>query len=256
MKISEAISSIEELAPLTAQDSWDNSGIQVMPTDTAVTGALLAIDITEAVIDEATELNCNLVISHHPLIFGGVKHIDQSDATGRIILKAIRNGITIYSSHTSIDRVPDGVSGRMCNKLALKNTTLLEGDELGYGMIGELDEPMEEKDFLPMVKKTFGNGPIRHSDLTGKSISKVAVCGGSGASFIEKAIKAGADAYICGDLKHHDYFRAEGKLILVDVNHFESEQFTKELFFEQLSKKNCKFAIHFAKNDKSPIHLI
>lgn len=254
--LKEIIATIEEIAPLTLQEEWDNSGWQVGPLTKEATAALLCVDVTPAVIDEAIERKCNLIISHHPLIFSGLKKINPDDATSGIIIKAIRHGISIYSSHTAMDRSAFGVSAKMCEKLNLKNCTFLDnpGGDAGLGMIGECDREYSEEEFLKKVKDRFGCQSIRYSDLCGRRVRKVAVCGGSGASFIEDAIRLDADIYVTADVKYHNYFTALGKLVVADIGHFESEQFTKEIFFDTISKKFPKFALLYSKMGISPVN--
>lgn len=247
---------IEEVAPLNLQEEWDNCGWQVGPLAEMAHGALLCIDVTPDVIDEAIAKRCNLIISHHPLIFSGLKKLSPADTTASLVIKAIQNRVSIYSSHTAMDRTADGVSGMMCRKLGLKSCTILdnpEGNE-GFGMIGDTDLPYPEDEYLEMLKKVFGCQSIRHSDLRGKSIKRVAVCGGSGAFLIDEAMRQGADIFVTADVKYHQYFSSLGKMIIADIGHFESEQFTKEIFFNIISKKFPKFALYFSETGKSPIN--
>lgn len=246
---------IEDFAPPALQESWDNSGMQIDNSGREIAGVLVCLDITEAVLDEAVANGCNMVVSHHPLLFAGLKRIDDSNCTGRCVAKAIKNDIAIYSSHTCMDKIADGVSGRMCRKLGLRDCSILEehGPGTGFGMAGLLPDALSGQDFLSLVKNIFRAGSIRHSPFTGKAIRKVAVCGGSGAFLIDRAIEIKADAYICGDIKYHDFFKAENRILLADIGHYESEQYTKEIFFELLSKKNDKFAVRFSERDRNPV---
>lgn len=238
------------------QEEWDNCGWQVGPLTEEATAALLCIDVTPAVLDEAIAKGCNLIISHHPLIFSGLKKLSPADTTASIVIKAIQNGISIYSSHTAMDRASDGVSGMMCYKLGLTDCTILDNPEAteGLGMIGCTTVPYSEKEYLSIVKETFGCQSIRYSELRGKEIKRVAVCGGSGAYLIEEAMRQGADIFITADVKYHQYFASLGKMIVADIGHFESEQFTKEIFFNIISKKIPKFALYFSETGKSPIN--
>lgn len=259
MKISEAVREIETFAPLHLQESYDNSGYICGNPEELITGILLAIDITEQVIDEAIEKNCNLIISHHPLIFKGIKKLIPTNYINRCLIKAIKNNITIYAAHTNIDSVSNGVSMTMAEKLNLQNTTVLcpkdeQGD--GLGLIGELPQSVPALELLQTIKQQFKCQAIRHSSICKKEIKTVAVCGGSGAEFIELAINANADIYITGDIKHHDWFRAEDKIIIADIGHYESEQYTKELFYSILTKKITNFAVHYSQTDKSPVSVL
>lgn len=247
---------IEQTAPLRLQEEWDNCGWQVGPLTEEATGALLCVDVTPEVLDEAIAKGCNLIVSHHPLIFSGLRKISPADETTSLVIKAIRNNISIYSSHTAMDRTPQGVSGMMCSKLGLKECVILDNPDgtEGLGMIGFTDRPYSEKEYLELVKNTFGCQSIRYSDLRGRDIRKVAVCGGSGASLIDEALNQGADIFITADVKYHQYFSSLGKMIIADIGHFESEQFTKEIFFNIISKKLPTFALYFSETGKSPIN--
>lgn len=259
MKIAEIIKEIENYAPLHLQESYDNSGYMCGDPNDNICGILLAIDITEQVINEAIEKNCNLIISHHPLIFRGIKQLTPNNYINRCLIKAIKNGITIYSAHTNIDSVINGVSMTMAERLELQNTApLLPKDENGngLGLIGELECPVPAIEFLKRAKDSFNCNIIKHSHLCKDFIKRVAVCGGSGAEFIERAIEANADIYITGDIKHHDWFRNEDKIILADIGHYESEQFTKELFYSILTKKITNFAVLYSQTDKSPVSVL
>lgn len=256
MKLIDLANIIEETAPLRLQEEWDNSGWQVGPLEEDVKGVLLCVDVTSDVIDEAIELGCNVIISHHPLIFSGLKKLQLSEQTSAMVIKAIQKGISIYSSHTAMDRAFDGVSGRMCCKLGLTDCKILDNPDSaeGLGMIGNTDRPYTEMDFLEKVKNVFNCKSIRYSELRGKIVQRVAVCGGSGAFLTESAMGQGADVFVTADVKYHQYFSSLGKMIIADIGHFESEQFTKEIFFDTISKKIPNFAIHFSKKGKSPIN--
>jgi putative NIF3 family GTP cyclohydrolase 1 type 2 len=167
----------------------------------------------------------------------------------------IVNNIAIYCNHTPIDKVQGGVSWTLAQKLGLQNISYLQTDGMAsYGAIGNLQHPLSHNDFISLLKNTFGLTYVRCSEPLNNPISNVAVCGGSGAFLIDDAIKAGADAFICGDIKHHEFYKAEQKILLADIGHFESEIATKEIFFSILSKKIPTFVVHLSENDKSPIY--
>ena len=360
--ISEITAVIEEFAPLALQESYDNAGLLIGDKSRSVTGVLVTLDITEAVIDEATRHNCNLIISHHPLIFRGLKKITGQDFIQRSIIKAIRNDIAIYSAHTNIDNVKNGVNGRIADKIGLINRRILqpksdfllklityvpheqlekvrqalfnagaghigeydscsfstEGtgtfrpnenanpfvgeknqlhaeaetrievvlpkylknkvlasliqahpyeepafdfiplantwNNVGAGMIGELEQEMDEVEFLEHLKNQFSLDVIRHSPLCGRKIKKVSLCGGSGSEFLRDGIALDADVYISGDFKYHDFFDAEDKILIADIGHYESEQFTKDIFFEIITKKIPNFAVRISKVNTNPIN--
>ncbi len=181
---------IEDFAPPALQESWDNSGMQIDNSGREIAGVLVCLDVTETVLDEAVENGCNMVVSHHPLLFAGLKRIDDSNCTGRCVAKAIKNDIAIYSSHTCMDKIADGVSGRMCRKLGLRDCSLLEelGPGTGFGMAGLLPDALSGQDFLSLVKNIFRAGSIRHSPFTGKARRKVAGCGRSGGVLIDRGV--------------------------------------------------------------------
>ncbi len=350
MKIHDIISLLQQIAPLAYAEDFDNTGLLVGNEEAEVTGILVALDTLEAVVEEAVNKDCNLIVSFHPIIFSGLKKLTGRTYVERVVEKAIKNDISIFSIHTALDNQWNGVNAMICEKLKLKNRVILlpkkdsikklvtyvpeqeadavrnamfeagagnignysncsfntdgkgsfnpgedanptsgeigkthfEGEvrieltyhkhlerkvlqalfsshsyeevayeittlensnqKLGMGMLGELNAELDEKAFLKHLKDTFGTGCIRHSKFTGKMIRKVAVLGGSGSFAIDAAIGAGADVFVTSDLKYHDFFKAEGRILLADIGHYESEQFTKELIVNALTKKITNFA--------------
>jgi|WetSurMetagenome_2_1015567.scaffolds.fasta_scaffold160877_2 dinuclear metal center YbgI/SA1388 family protein len=361
LKLKEIAVYLESIAPLTFQESYDNSGLQIGSPDLEVNSALLSVDVTEEVLDEAIHLDCNLIISHHPIIFSGLKSITGKNNSERAIIKAIKNNIALYAAHTNFDAVLQGVNSKICEKLNVKECKILqpsagnlkklvvfipkehaekvrtaifeagagqignydscsynvEGlgsfkagentnpfvgqkgvlhfekeirfetifpqylqhnilnalfqthpyEEVAYdvypienkfpgagmGMVGYLESPEAEEDFLQKLKKTFHSKIIKHTRLTGRLIKKVAVCGGSGSFLIRDAIAQNADIFVTGDLKYHQFFDAELKIVIADIGHYESEQFTKELFYELLIKKFPKFAVRLSEVNTNPV---
>jgi dinuclear metal center YbgI/SA1388 family protein len=246
---------LNEFAPLSLQDSWDNSGLQIDNNNAEVTGVLVCFDITEKSLQEAIDKHCNVIVAHHPLLFHGLKQIGNDAYIERCVRMAIVHNIAIYCNHTPLDKVQDGISWKLGEKLGLQNLTYLQTDGIAsYGTMGEFSTPLSEKDFINLLKSTFGLTYVRCSEPLNKAISKVALCGGSGAFLIDDALKAGADAFVCGDIKHHEFYKAEQKILLADIGHFESEIATKEIFFSILSKKIPTFVVHLSENDKSPIY--
>ena len=257
MTTHELCAAIEAFAPLSLQDNWDNSGLQIDNNNAEVTGVLICLDITEKSIQEAMDKGCNVIVAHHPLIFAPIKKIGNENYVERCISKAISNGIAIYANHTPIDKVKGGSSWLVGEQLGLQDCTYLQTeDAASYGIVGNLPTTMTSQSFIDYVKQQLGLTMVRCSEPTLPTIERVAICGGSGAFLINSAKQAGAQAYICGDLKHHEYFQAEGKLLLMDVGHFESEIATKEIFFSILSKKIPTFVVHLSENDKSPIYCL
>ncbi len=258
MKIKEIVSALERFAPLPLQDSFDNAGLQVGVTDAEATGALLCLDVTEAVIDEAVVLGHNLVISHHPLLFHGVKSVTDRDYVGRCLLKAISNGITLYAAHTNLDNAPGGVNFAIAAKLGLEDVRFLapsagEGQEGGSGVIGTLPEWMTETDFLRRVKKVFEVGCVKHSRMMGRQIRTVAVCGGAGSFLIPNAVSAAADAFLTGEIRYHEYFGREKEILLAEIGHYESEQYTRQLLADILQAQCPKLKVDITKINTNPI---
>jgi len=361
MKIKEIVHFLETVAPPALQESYDNAGLIVGDPEAEVSSALVTIDVTEDVVDEAIENNAGIIIAHHPVVFSGLKKITGRNYVERTVLKAIKNEIAVYAAHTNLDAVTGGVNSKICEKLGLKNCRVLqpvagqlkklitfipaeaaekvrtaifdagaghignydycgynlEGtgsfragensnpfvgekgevhyeneirfetifpgwlqgkiikalidshpyeevaydiyplenryEKAGMGMVGELENALPETDFLGLLKKTFGTGSIKHTALRGKNVSKVAVCGGAGSFLLNQAIAAKADVFVSGDFKYHQFFDAENKIVIADVGHYESEQFTKELFYELLTKKFPKFAVRFSEVKTNPV---
>ena len=264
IKVSDVLNYITDVAPICWQESYDNSGLLVGNPDALVDKVLITLDVTEKVVDEAIENSIRLIISHHPLIFKGLKNILFDDTTGRIITKAIKNDISIAAMHTNVDNSFYGVNHVLAEKLGLKDlrilhpveTLELEGPEsqVGSGMIGMFEEEMTENDFLKLVKDKLSVAVIRHTELLNRPIRKVAVCGGSGSFLINDAKRCMADAYITADIKYHDFFNADNEILIVDAGHFETEQFTKQLFADIILKKNPKFAVRISKVNTNSVN--
>ncbi len=364
MKIKEVTNYLEKLAPLQYAEDFDNVGLLVGSYDSEISGVLVTLDTLEETVDEAIEKNCNLIVSFHPIIFGGLKKLNGNNYVERVVLKAIKNDIAIYATHTALDNSNNGVSAKMCEVLGLSNNKILipkkgiikklttyvptenaitlrealfnagagnignydncsfniegngtyRGNEnsnpvigkkgvlhteketqisiifesknenailkalhenhpyeevayeivetenihqnIGMGMIGELPTEMEEKDFLLFLKQAMKTDCVRHSSFIDKKIKKVAVLGGSGSFAISNAKKAGADAYVSADFKYHEFFKAENSILLADIGHYESEQFTKNLLVDYLTKKFTNFAIILSEKSTNPIYYI
>lgn len=363
MQVQDIIQAIEAYAPPTYQEGYDNSGLQVGDRQATVTGVLLSLDVTEAILEEAIERGCNMVVAHHPLIFSGLKSLTGKNYVERIVAKAIKNDIHLYAAHTNLDNMPNGVNAKIAQKLGLQNTRILApmsgtiyklytyapqkdadkvrealfaagagaiGDykecsfstvgtgtfrpsegtnptigtaggsreavqeekvevivekhnksqiikalfaahpyeevayeliplansnqNLGAGMVGELAEPMESKAFLAYLKDKMQTDCIRHTHLVSDKVRTIAVCGGSGSFLLGNAIGAGADVFITGDYKYHQFFDAEGKIVIADIGHYESEQFTSEIFKEILTEKFPNFATLLSNLSTNPIN--
>lgn len=237
MTIGKIIDALEGFAPLPLQDDFDNSGLQVGLTETEATGALLCLDVTEAVVKEAIATGCNLIISHHPLLFSPLKSITNTNYIGRCVIEAIKNNITIYSAHTNLDNAAEGVNKQIANSLGLVNTKPLQdkGNGNGAGIIGDLPNSISEQQLLKQLQELFKVPAIKHNGELGRSISKVALCGGSGAFLIPDAVAMGADIFITGEIGYHRMFDYDGRIKLAELGHYESEQFTIELLYNKLN---------------------
>lgn len=362
MKLVDITNFLETIAPLNYQEDYDNSGLIVgQPTD-EISSALVALDCTEQIVDEAIAKKCNLIITHHPIVFKGLKKFNGNTYVERVVLKAIKNNIALYAIHTNLDHVLNGVNAVICDKLGLHQTQILspkgnllkklvtfcptaqanqvrnaifaagagnignysecsfnaEGlgtfksgdgtnpyvgeigqqhqeaevrietifkvqderkvlaalfknhpyeevaydiypltnklDTVGAGMLGCLPQEMEALDFLHLVKEKMLAKVIRHTAILPKKIKKVAVCGGSGSFLLNEAMAAGADAFITADFKYHEFFDAENKLIICDIGHYETEQFTSNLLIENIQEKFPNFAIRLTEHNTNPIN--
>ena len=251
------MNALERFAPLPLQYGFDNAGLQIGLTEMEATGALLCLDVTESVIDEALALGFNLIISHHPLLFKGLKCISGQTYIERCVLKAIKNDIAIYSAHTNLDNAPEGVNYKIAEKIGLQDIKFLapkEGEStVGSGVIGILEEPDSELDFLKRIKKTFEVECLRHNKLTGRLIHKVALCGGAGSFLIPNAIQQEADIFITGEIKYHEFFGHEKEILLAEIGHYESEQYTKDLLASILKKEFPNLEIENTKINTNPI---
>jgi len=362
--IKDVISCIENFAPPALQESYDNSGVQCGDTNQVATGALLCLDITKGVIEEAISKKCNLIIAHHPLIFSPLKKLTGSNYVEQLIITALKNDITLYACHTNADNVKTGINHKIAQKLGLVNTQILQpkrgllkklvtfapeknaeavrealfnagcgqignysdcsfnangtgtfkgnadsnpfvGEknklhkeaetrietifesykekqvieallkahpyeevaydiysldnkhpQIGSGMVGELPSEMEEKAFLLHLKDIFKANGIRFTAFLNKKVKKVALCGGSGSFLIKDAISAKADVFITGDFKYHQFFDAENKILIADIGHYETEQFTPEIFYEVISKKMPTFAAYLSHLNTNPINYL
>ena len=259
MKIKEVSKYLDKTFHPEYQEDYDNAGFLLGDGEAEYRGALIALDLTEEVADEASRYDLNLIVTHHPFIFRGVKRITDSDTLGRLIMKLIRSGISVYAAHTNLDNLPWGVSGVLCEKLGIHNCRILKSFEndstLGLGMIGELAEPMSTDAFLLKVKNLIGLPTVRYAGGSGK-VQRVALCGGSGSEFIGEALASKADIYLTADLKYHDFQRATDTMALADIGHYESEQFAKEIIYRAISKKFSNFACRISEKQRSLVSYI
>lgn len=361
MKIKTIINFLNELAPPALQESYDNAGLIVGNSSWEFTGAIVCLDSTEEIIDEAIENDCNLVIAHHPIVFSGLKKITGKNYIERTVIKAIKNDIAIFAIHTNLDNVMHGVNMKFAEKLNLKNLKILspkrnllnkltvfcpsdyveqvqkamfdagagqlgnydscsfktpgkgsfralenanpfvgktgeihfENEEkievivpkyattkavnamlkthpyeevaydiislentsnnIGAGMIGSLEKPIKSLTFLKELKTRMNVATIKHTAILKEEIKTVAICGGSGSFLLNDAIRQGADIFITGDFKYHQFFDADGQIIIADIGHYESEFYTCELLHEKLKEKFSKFAVHLTKKNTNPV---
>ena len=243
MKIKEVVNALEEFAPLPLQEDYDNAGLQVGLTETEVSGALLCLDVTEEVVDEAVAKGCNLIVSHHPLIFRALKRVTGANMVQRCVMKAIMQGIAIVSMHTNLDNAIGGVNYKMAEKLHLHDLSILAPRETGgvsggSGVVGSLEQPMEAAAFIAMLKETFQVSCVQANQLLRRPIRRVGLCGGAGAFLLGEAVTAGADAFITGEMHYHDFFDHEQEVQVCVIGHYESEQYTTEIF-KQVIEERC-----------------
>ena len=251
MKVCEVARIIEEFAPLESAAGWDNTGLCIGSGDAEVTGVLVGFDCTPELIKEAVERGANMVVTHHPLIFHGLKRISPDTFLGETVTLAIKNDIAVYAAHTNADKAGEGVNYLMAERLGLSRREPLSED--GFGLTGFLERPMECSEFISFVKERFSLKALRTSCPIEGLIEKVALCSGSGGSLVETALASGAQAYICGDLSYHQFFAEKG-FILLDIGHFESEIDIVDKLFSVLSEKINTFAVLRTREDKNPIY--
>ncbi len=242
VKIKEVVSALERFAPLPLQEGFDNAGLQVGLTEAEVSGALLCLDVTESVVDEAIEKSCNLIVSHHPLVFHPLKRLTYADYVQRAVAKAIKNDITILSMHTNMDNAEGGVNFKIAEKMNLQNVRFfakkeVQGIKCGSGTIGEFVEPMVADDFIVMLKNTFDVESVMCNQLLRRPIRRVAICGGAGSFLLPDAIRLGADAFVTGEMHYHEYFAHEQEIQIAVIGHYQSEQYTKEIFKSIIEEK-------------------
>lgn len=254
MRVSDIISAIEEFAPISIQEKWDNSGLIIGTPDDEVHGVIVGFDCTPELIDEAVAAGADMVVTHHPLIFKGIKRIRKDDPVGLAVIKAISSGIAVYAAHTTADKVMEGVSGAMAGKLGLKNVEILVPEEggVGLGAVGDLPVPMSADDAVTFVKKAFSLKVARVSRPVKGLVSRIAMCGGSGADMISDARAAGAQMYLSGDISYHNFFTPDG-LMIMDIGHFESEIDITEILFSVIRKKFPNFAVRVSERMENPV---
>ena len=231
MKIKEVVSALERFAPLPLQEDFDNAGLQIGLTEAEVSGALLCLDVTEAVVDEAVEKN-------------KLRRVTDEDYVQRAVMKAIQKGVAIVSMHTNMDSAQGGVNHKIAEKMSLRELAffgtekVVDGVQGGAGVVGILPTPMAADDFVLMLKRTFDVECVQANELLRRPISKVALCGGAGSFLLPEAIRQGADAFVTGEMHYHDYFGHEQEIQIAVIGHFQSEQYTSEIF-QSIIEERC-----------------
>jgi dinuclear metal center YbgI/SA1388 family protein len=247
MKISDIVHHLETIAPPHYQEEYDNSGLIAGDISIKCCGVLVCLDCTEEIVKEASEKKCNLIVSHHPLIFRPIRCIHPANETGRTLMAAIKSDIAIYAIHTNLDNIISGVNATIADRLGLRNREILlpktEEKSVGSGLIGDLEKAVPELQFFKELKETFHIPVIRHSSLIGKPVSRVALCGGSGSFLIPSALQRDAGFFISADIKYHAFFEGGKKMVIADIGHYESEQFTIDLLCQVILEKFPNFAV-------------
>ena len=236
MKVSDVCAALERSAPLFLQDDFDNSGLQAGFPGAEVHKVLTCLDVTEDIVDEAVCCGCDMIVSHHPLLFHPLRQVSDATYQQRCVVKALSRGIAIYSSHTSLDNARGGVNFRLAALLGLEELSWLQpkdGVDGGSGVIGTLAAPVPDYEFLASLKERFGVECLRHTAPSGRSVRKVALCGGAGAFLMRDALRMGADAFVTGEFHYHDYFESDG-MLLAELGHYQSEVCTVDLLSDIL----------------------
>ena len=275
MKIYQVVDALEQYAPLPLQEGYDNAGLQVGLTEAVeVSGALLCLDVTEAVVDEAIRKGCNLIVSHHPLIFRKLARISDENYVQRTVMKVIKNDIAIVSMHTNLDAATGGVNFKIAEKLGLCNVRFFGGEKEvngvkgGEGVMGEIaDEAIEASsdlkerfsegiaadDLILMLRDRFRVESVQCNELLRRPIRKVALCGGAGSFLLDAAIAAGADAFITGEMHYHEFFGHEQEIQICVIGHYQSEQFTSEIFQSIIEEKCPGVKCYISEINTNPI---
>jgi dinuclear metal center YbgI/SA1388 family protein len=271
MKVKDITDVIEEFAPLSIQEDWDNSGLCIGSPQSEVHSVLLGFDCTEALVDEAIQSGSDMIVTHHPLLFNGLKKISSDDPVGAAVIKAVSAGISVYAAHTTADKVMAGVSGAMARTLGLEDVSILDEDGVicpkgdigtqserkgvGLGVVGNFPHPMSSEEAVRFVKERFNLKAMRTSRPLDIPISRVAMCGGAGSSLIGKAMESGAQLYLCGDVSYHHFFTPKDFMIM-DIGHYESEVEIVDILFSLLKKNFPNFAVRISVNlhNSNPIY--
>lgn len=257
MTVKEIAETIEAFAPLTLQEDYDNAGLQVGDPRATVHAVMLGLDVTMDVLEEAIRRKCGMVVSHHPLIFRGLRNLTGADETQRICMRALAAGVAIYSAHTNLDSAWNGVSHEMAHILGVRDLRALvpsaADPRAGLGVIGDIN-PTPKLEFLRNVKEKFSVKALRYSTQSSAIVVKrVALCGGSGASFIRDAMRAGADVYVTGDVKYHDFASYGNDMLIADIGHYESELCSMKIFSRIIRQQFPGLVVYFSEEQKCPV---
>ncbi len=253
---------LETIAPLKFQEPYDNAGLLVGDPDQKISGVLVSLDCTPEVVLEAAALGCNVIVSHHPIIFSGIKKFDPHYYVHQSVILAIKHDIALYAIHTNLDNVfNNGVNQRICQQLDLIDLEVLRPNatfmndayRLSTGMIGSLATPVLFSEFCDVVKAKMHSPMIKHTKPIKREVRRIAVCGGAGSFLIKDAIRTEADVFLTSDIKYHEFFEANGQLVVMDIGHYETEYFTIELLFEHIKQKFPNFAAHCTKTVTNPV---
>ena len=261
MTINEIVAYLDQQFRPELQEDYDNAGFLLGSGGRRCNGVLVALDLTEAVVDEATALGFNLIVTHHPFIFTGLKRLTDSSREGRLVQRLIERGIAVYAAHTNLDNLSWGVNGALSQRLGLTDCRILrplpQEETAGAGMVGTLPKAEKVDAFLLRVKQLLGLPTIRCSEHNGeRTVSRIALCGGAGSFLIGDALRAKADLYLTADLKYHDFQRTTPQMVLADVGHYESEQFAREIIFTTISEKFSNFACRISECQHSIVRYI
>ena len=261
MLIREITDVIERFAPLAWQESYDNAGLIVGRPDDEVRKALLAVDVTDEVMAEAEREGCDLIITHHPIVFHALKRFNSATYVERCVERAIRRGIALYACHTNLDSAPGGMSWRLAEMLGVEELRVLQPTDpadgrVGFGVVGELPGAVATVEFMRHIQRTLGVRVVRHSDIASPEVRRVAVCTGAGASMIGEARRAGADIYITADMKYNDFMTPDKALTVADIGHFESEYCAIQILFDILSKNLITFAVRKSESSRNPVNYL
>ena len=261
MRVIEIAKIIDSWMPTSIAEDFDNVGLIIGDPESKITSILVTLDTTEDVVEEAINKGCNLIVSYHPIIFNGLKQITNDSYVQKSVIKAVKNNISVYAIHTSLDNHPKGISYLLSDLIGLKNISILLPKEeklnklkIGIGSIGDLEKPMNEIAFFDLLKNKLGLEYLRHTNKLNKNISKVSVVVGSGSFAIKDSIESNVHAFITSDLKYHNFFEADNNAILIDIGHYESEKHIKLFIREFLNEKLPNFTILLSEQNINPVN--